>query len=338
MNLEFHYYATAALALRAGFTPEVAHRIARSAEQVDQAIIAYEIDDDGTSYLSEKTQDYVFWDETVFRDIYLPFHFIPGDEAKARLERLDGAGNPWIVTPDSPLARELLVSALRSGNAWRIGIALHAYADTWAHQNFTGRLEAVNELNPRGGLSAVGALPGVGHLQALTSPDQATEVWIDPRLFSPEIVNRESFISAARMIYRYLRTSLHRNFDDEVLVLGELAEMWERSDLDDKARAFDFTLRYDIEPWNPKLWSFEAGISSTSDSDDRARGYDKLRWLRSEIARRSGRSEGRRRVFTNGRYTGSELHSWSEAAREHRREAAALFARRLGGFAELGSK
>ena len=83
MNLEFHYYATAALALRAGYSSEIAHRIARSAEHVDQALIVYEVDDDGEGFLTEKTQDYVFWDENVCKDIYLPFHFIPGVPEKA---------------------------------------------------------------------------------------------------------------------------------------------------------------------------------------------------------------------------------------------------------------
>jgi hypothetical protein len=132
------------------------------------------------------------------------------------------------------------------------------------------------------------------------------------------------------MIYRFLRTSLRLGFEEEVLTIAELAEMWERPDLDDKARAYDFTIRYDIEPWNPRLWLVQAGISTRPENEERPPGYDKLRWLRSELARRSGRSEGRRRVSTAGRYYNSELRAWSEAASAHRSEAKALIDARLG--------
>jgi len=329
MNLEFHYYATAALAIRAGFPSDVAHRIARASQQVDQAIFAWEIIDfpvtvggranlTGPGYRTEKTQDYVFWDEDVFRRVYLPFHFIPGDPAKAARERVDGMGNPWITTPDSPLARELLVRALRSGDHFRIGIALHAYADTWAHQNFSGRLEAINELSLRS------PLPPAGHFQALGSPDQATEEWRDPRLLRPDVDNRERFLAAARMIYRFLRTSLHRDFDDEFLVIEELGELWERRELDERARAFDFSIRYDIEPWNSSIWPAAAGIVDEEEPEDRPRHYDKLRWFGNEIAKRAARRDGIRRVDSGGRFKGSELHAWSEAAKAHRAEALSL--------------
>jgi len=332
MNLEFHYYATAALALRAGYSPDKAQIIARAAEQVDQALIVYRVEDfeaedaegQDRAYRTEKTQDYLFWDEAVSREIYLPFHFIPGEPERAAMERVDGQRNPWIVTPDSPLARDLLVTALRTENLHRIGIALHAYADTWAHQNFTGRLEPANELGTRS------PLPAAGHLQALGSPDQATEIWEDPRLQRPQIDNRERFMAAARMIYRFLRTSLHRDFADEVLVVGELGELWERRDLDDRARAWDFSIRYDIEPWNPQTWLVEAGLSKRQDSEDRPLGYDKLRWVRAELERRSGRGEGERRVDSGGRFASSELRAWSEAARAHRELALDLIDVRLG--------
>lgn len=339
MNFEFHYYAVAALALRAGYPSEAAHRIARSSQQVDQSIFTWEILDlpstvggranyTGRSYRTDKTQDYVFWDEDVFRNIYLPFHFIPGDSAKAAEAREDGLVDPWITTPDSPLARELLIRALRTANQHRIGIALHAYADTWAHQNFSGRLGEANDLGQRS------PLPPAGHLQALGSPDQATELWRDPRLRNPEVDNRERFLAAAKMIYRFLRTSLRLDFSDEELVLGELGEIWSRRELDDRSRAIDFSIRYDIEPWNPSVWLAGAGIQEDEDAEERPRHYDKLRWLGNEIARRAGRRDGMRRVDTGGRFEGSELHAWSEAAKAHRAEALSLIDEALGSSLE----
>ncbi|MEI6388945.1 MAG: DUF6765 family protein [Spirochaetota bacterium] len=318
MNFEFHYYATTALALRAGYQPGEARRFGLSSQHVDQANLSWLVEDcpepDGSPYQTPKTQDYIFWDESVFRDIYLPFHFVPGDPERARRQRIDGATNPWIVTPDSPMAREILVLALRSGDPYRIGIALHCFADTWAHQNFSGRMEAINDLGTRS------PLPAAGHFQALAAPDRASELWDDPRLFDSRINNVDRFLAAARMIYRFLRTSLRKPFDDEDLVLSELADIWARTDLDDRDRAVEFTLRFDVEPWDADAWFSDAGIV-TSDGELGPRSYDRLRWLGTELRKRSGMGEGIRRVNTGGRFARSEFRAWCEAAKAHRQAA-----------------
>ena len=132
----------------------------------------------------------------------LPLH--PRRPGPASRERVDGAASRWTVTPDSPLAKELLVAALKTGDDFRIGIALHTYADTWAHQHFSGRVEQGNVVDPSS------PLPPAGHLQALRAPDDAAGRWTDARLV-PELSrvdNAARFRAAARKIYRYLRTFL----------------------------------------------------------------------------------------------------------------------------------
>ncbi|MFZ4615540.1 MAG: DUF6765 family protein [Rectinemataceae bacterium] len=327
MNFEFHYYATTALALRAGYPAVEARRFGLSSQHVDQAKLSWLVEDcpgpGDAPYQTPKTQDYIFWDESVFRDIYLPFHFVPGDPEKARRQRIDGMTNPWIVTPDSPMAREILVLALRSGDPYRVGIALHCFADTWAHQNFSGRMEAINDLGTRS------PLPAAGHFQALAAPDRASELWDDPRLFDARINNVDRFLAAARMIYRFLRTSLRKPFDDEDLVLSELADIWARTDLDDRDRAVEFTLRFDVEPWDSTAWFADAGIVA-SDGELGPRSYDRLRWLGTELRKRSGIGEGLTRVNTGGRFAPSEFHAWCEAAKAHRQAALSVIDARLG--------
>jgi len=219
MNAEFHYYSVYFLCLRAGMSEKRCADIAFSSQYVDNAILAYEIDDGGGfSYRSQVTQNYIFWDEETLRGIYLPFHFIPGVLDQASRERADGSASRWAVTPDSPLAKELLVAALKSGDDFRIGIALHTYADTWAHQHFSGRVERGNVVDPSS------PLPPAGHLQALRAPDDAAGRWTDARLV-PELSrvdNAARFRLAARKIYRYLRTYLRNGFEEEELVLDEL--------------------------------------------------------------------------------------------------------------------
>ena len=321
MNAEFHYYAVCFLCLRAGLPERRAVDIAFASQYVDNAILAYEIDDGGRSYSTQVTQNYVFWDETTLRDIYLPFHFVPGDRARAQAERADGAASRWTVTPDSPLAKELLVAALRTGDDFRIGIALHAYADTWAHQNFSGRVEEGNSLDPSS------PLPPAGHLQALRAPDDASGSWVDPRLEGPlaRVDNGERFRGAARKIYRYLRTYLRMSFEDEDLHIDELTAAWRRYPGDMKARLASATVDSGLPPYDKRGYLMAAGIAEEEADDAFFAGYDKLAWARAELTRRSGLGSGSRRVATRGLYRDSALRKWNEAAREHRELALSLF-------------
>lgn len=339
MNIEFHYYAIYFLARRAGFGEDEARIIAQSSQYVDDAILPYAVDSRGgvPAYLTITTQNYVFWDPAISASVYLPFHFIPGDPSRSARERRDGERNPFAVTPDSPLARAVLIDALGSGDLFRVGIALHAYADTWAHQHFTGRLEDANAFDPSS------PLPAAGHLQALTSPDHALGLWSDGRLL-PEferIDNRERFLAAAKMIYRFLRTSRREGFGDESLVLAELSEIWRRDARDMDARIVDFMLALGIAPYDRRNWLEDAGIAVRRDGDEaeedsQAKGYDRLLWLKYELRKRINGGDGLRRAETGGRFLGSELHAWNEAAKAHRRKTMRLFAQ-AGLLKEAGT-
>jgi hypothetical protein len=321
MNAEFHYYSIYFLCSRAGLGEARCADIAFASQYVDNALVAYEVEDDGLSCLTQITQNYIFWDEATLRGIYLPFHFVPGELAKAQAERVDGAASRWTVTPDSPLAKELLVAALKTGDDFRIGVALHCYADTWAHQHFSGKVEPGNVIDPGS------PLPPAGHLQALRSPDDASGRWTDPRLV-PELSRVDNglrFRAAARKIYRYLRTYLRAGFEEEELVLDELASAWRRYPGDMKARLASFAVDLGVPPYDKRSYLNSAGILDERSED--SGGYDKLDWLKSEFARRSGSGSGARRVETRGRFRHSALHRWNEAALAHRELAASLLAK-----------
>jgi hypothetical protein len=323
MNAEFHYYSVYFLCLRAGLPENRAANIAFASQYVDNAIVAYEIDDGGFAYRTEVTQNYIFWDEATLRDIYLPFHFLPGDLEKARSERIDGAASAWTVTPDSPLAKELLVAALKTGDDFRIGIALHAYADSWAHQHFSGRTERCNVLDP------ASPLPPAGHLQALRSPDDASGKWFDPRLAAgfAEVDNGRRFREAARKIYRYLRTYLRSSFDDEDWHLDELSEAWARYPGDPKARIASFAVDLGVPPYDKRSYLAQAGIIDEAAEDSRFSGYDKIAWARAAIAKRTGFGSSGGSIDTRGRFRGSLVHRWNEAARAHRALASSMLAK-----------
>lgn len=79
-------------------------------------------------------------DSYVQKYVYIPFHFLPGDNNVS----IQGKTNPLSTTPNSGNGNKLLPGALHSDNPYLIGIALHIFADTWSHQNFTGMQEEWN--------------------------------------------------------------------------------------------------------------------------------------------------------------------------------------------------
>jgi len=315
MNAEFHYYALYYLCLRSGLPADRARSVAASSQRVDEATAACSID--GGAYRTIATQDYAFWDESTLRDIYLPFHFLP--------RCAEGpAGSRWAAGPDSPIAKELLVAALRSRDDCRIGIALHAYADGWAHQNFSGRLEPANAVDPSS------PLPPVGHLQALRAPDDPGGSWEDPRLGpgSALVRNAERFLAAARMIYRYLRTSLRLGFEDEELALEPLARLWSGPPREARERVADYAIELDVPPYDRGEWLALAGLPRGERDGDPFVGYERRAWLSSGLRAASSLAREPKALDSGGRFAGSPLHRWDLAAREHLQAARELLARK----------
>ena len=216
MNVEFHYYTTWFLAVKAGFNDSEAARLAWACQYTDHHNRTLVIQQAGGTLVSSPTQNYLFWEDSVIHDAYLPFHFFPSLEEQPSL-RVDGKTSTRDVRPNSRGVKTLLVEALKTRNLERIGIALHTFADSWAHQNFTAWAEDFNRLE------ANTRLPAPGHTQAGWQPDEWLTDWNDPRLKVPQISNLIRFLECAGKIYRYLCIFLGKEFrDTEARVLEEL--------------------------------------------------------------------------------------------------------------------
>jgi hypothetical protein len=204
MDIEFHYYMTYLIAARAGLAPADALIVAHAAQSVDDNHIPIEVSAN-TPYAYQGTLSQTM---DILRPkhaarIYPIFHFIPGDPDAPSAKRQDGARDAWVTTPNSALAGEMLDTALRSKDLYRIGASTHAYVDTWAHQNFTGRDDAFNEIPGR--LADDLAILRIGHALAGHQPDIPDLVWTDPRLAEPTVVNADRFLDAAQHLFRKLR-------------------------------------------------------------------------------------------------------------------------------------
>mgnify|MGYP000406165619 CR=1 FL=1 len=202
MDREFHYFATGLVAKRAGFRERDAEIIARSSRFVDENNVSLRVrDPDRPESVYEnaisQTVDILRPQRELMR-IYPLFHFLPGDPEAESARRCDGKMHVLNTTPGSDAANELLDLACKAPpdiRLYRIGIASHVFADTWAHQNFVGWHDSFNSLE-------FDLLrPEIGHAEAGHHPDWMSHTWKDHRLLEPEVDNTERFIDAARALF-----------------------------------------------------------------------------------------------------------------------------------------
>ena len=222
MNEEFHYYTVAVVARAAGFCHEEAVTLAYASQYVDDATESEPIrvgktlfEPVRTAYLGPFATSW-----SVQKRIYIPFHFLPPHP-------MDGGPVDFVTRANSPFARALVNAAAREvgkgGWLCRLGVALHTYADSWAHEGFSGRLHEENDIEdihqlrnrrwrPLGWQNVVwDFLPDIGHAEAGNLPDLAWVTWRYRKAGATTPVVRENprlFLRAARAIYGRLRRLL----------------------------------------------------------------------------------------------------------------------------------
>ncbi len=202
MQIDFHHAATYVIARLAGFDHGDAVVVGHCAQYVDDAT------KDGTIYFdngalyarissAHKALDYRNSAELANHLVWIPFHFLPGNGGLPAGENPSGSFiNKLICRPNSHVARDMLRECIeqrhRDYGLHRLGITMHVYADTWAHQGFAGVNHEVNEADDltTGDAEEVdvslrdrianffvsSALP-LGHGAVLSNPDKPYLVW-----------------------------------------------------------------------------------------------------------------------------------------------------------------
>jgi hypothetical protein len=201
MNTEFHYYITGIIAHAAGFSRKEAKTIATASEFVDENDVKLTVEDrsSGESYEAYISQTMnILKPKRKLMRIYPVFHFLPGDPGDKNAYRRDGKMHLLNTTPNNEIANDLMDEAFKSTEDMRfhrIGVASHAYADTWAHQNFIGWYDYFNNigLDPK---------PDIGHADAEHHPDWVAHRWQDERLVHGDIDNTERFFDAGENLYK----------------------------------------------------------------------------------------------------------------------------------------
>lgn len=231
MQVDFHHGAVYALSRIAGFERPEAEIIATASQYVDDAtndgLVTF---DNGALYLRMATAhrmlDYRNFAALANHRVWLPFHFLPGNCGRPAGAEVQGPFiHRLICTPNSPVAQDMVAAAIAArAEPWalhRLGIALHVYADTWAHQGFAGVSHEVNQVSdvrdeagrPDESLARRlanyfmgGALP-LGHGPALSYPDRPWLIWSYTNGLGRRVErnNPEIYIDAAEHLLVALR-------------------------------------------------------------------------------------------------------------------------------------
>jgi hypothetical protein len=144
MQVDMHYYGTYAMALAAGIPDDDAKIIAYAAQYVDDATSndSQLNRNDGGLLVGFTTAHHlgesVLNKDAVYqRKVWVPCHFIPGGNGSDMEEKS-------LCVKDSPIAQEMIGNHIRlaaegkSFGLCLVGIAAHAYMDTFAHYGFSG--------------------------------------------------------------------------------------------------------------------------------------------------------------------------------------------------------
>ncbi len=201
MQIDGHHTLTYLAARLAGFPQKSASIIAYSAQYVDDATNSGVIHFKNHAMYSRissahRMLDHRNSDELANHRVWIPFHFLPGNGGKPAGENPDGTFiRKLICSPDSYIARDMLRTCVSDHDKpyalHRLGISMHVYADTFAHQGFAGVNHEINEVSDmesnnksldKSFYSKIASyflsksFP-LGHGAALSHPDRPSLIW-----------------------------------------------------------------------------------------------------------------------------------------------------------------
>ncbi|MEQ5841996.1 hypothetical protein N0A02_21390 [Paraburkholderia acidicola] len=140
MNIDFHYGVIYVVSRLAGLPVADATTVAHACQYVDDATTPGLLYFAGGERFERIASAHKIFDyENLFNElnrlVWTPFHFLPAGEGDTLEERA-------VCRPDSKVARDVILKAIAkkgTDNALhRLGVTLHTYVDTWAHQGFSG--------------------------------------------------------------------------------------------------------------------------------------------------------------------------------------------------------
>src|SRR3972149_8391205 len=306
MDIEFHYYMTYIIALRARFKADEAYTIAYSSQYTDDNDTSYEIlgeDVPYNNYISQ-TMDITKPKEELLR-IHPYFHFFPGTKSEIvnkSYPRKDGKLHLLNTIPNNVNVRRLFTKSLKSADLYTIGIATHTYADTFCHRDFAGCKDEFNWIQLKGLIAGVWSKvgPAIGHALAMHTPDIPGLVWSDTRHLSNynEVRNKDRILDAAGNIFQFYcdhctkQRAVEQNKKKIVSelseVIGEISEEDNRKE--DREKNYRSILKsitkdafkdYDEDTWFDEAVSYRPKGESIGTSHVKNEFFRKLEFMNS---------------------------------------------------------
>ena len=233
MQIDFHHAATYVLSRLAGFPKNEAEILAHASQYVDDATSSGTVYFDNKALYHRISSAHKMIDVRNTRavanhQVWIPFHFLPGNGGKGMGKNPGGKFIQKIICrPNSPVARQMVKNAILEKNReyalYRFGVVMHVYADTWAHQGFAGVMHRVNEVEDAvetGGSGTFGkdlktflrdilddTIPPLGHGRATIFPDMPFLKWKYTNGNGELIVrnNTAEFCKAAQAMFNAMR-------------------------------------------------------------------------------------------------------------------------------------
>ncbi|VAW58593.1 hypothetical protein MNBD_GAMMA11-2097 [hydrothermal vent metagenome] len=249
MQIDFHHAVTYVTARLAGFADPEAQIIAYAAQYIDDCTSTGTISFDNKALYNRissahKMVDYRNVEALANHLVWLPFHFLPGNGGKAAGENPRGEFIEKIICrPDSPVAQDMISECIRhkkrTYGLHRLGVTMHVYADTWAHQGFAGVLHPINEVEhaeETGNSGIFGnilnewlmdllddAVPPLGHGRASVLPDMPFITWEykNDHKKLVQLNNTENFCEAADKLCIAMQRYRQGDANAEVDGIGE---------------------------------------------------------------------------------------------------------------------
>ncbi len=193
MDKEYHYYVNYIIAKIGGFSNEDAEIISYSAQYTDDNKKKYIIHiDDGAVYQNDITQTFdITLDQDEVGEIYRCYHFQPS------YQQCTGKEEDLLVTQaGSNFCKMMISEAMLTKNPYIIGIASHAFCDSYAHHRFCAHSSVKN--NPLG----IDGIPNYGHMYFGELPDLISVTWKDIR-YRYAVDNNKRFIKASLDLLQY---------------------------------------------------------------------------------------------------------------------------------------
>ena len=265
MQRDAHYYAVLAFCRACGFSKDSAYVVAYASQYVDDAkinlmfinnasdIIEHDIIDDKPAFFNMATCQSYFRIKTFNYEAMvnntIAFHFVPGCKGENFTKKLR-------CKEEGPVILDILEDVLLEDDLTKLGIILHAFADSYTHQGFSGMLSKVNDIKNCDAKTKVNLglvdiilrafkkvnqekyeeyfhsiMPAYGHGQAREYPDIPDLVWSYDYDYSDEfndsykkveIDNKERFHRAFNSIRKHLEDYLinHPQYIDSNLRFG----------------------------------------------------------------------------------------------------------------------